>query len=354
MSELVVRGLEKRFGTTTVLRGLDLAVPGGTLAAVLGPSGCGKTTLLRIVAGFERADAGVVVVGGRTVAAPGVDVPPERRRVGMVPQEGALFPHLSVARNVGYGLRRRGRSGGRVDEVLALVGLDGYGDRMPHQLSGGQQQRVALARALAPRPSLILLDEPFSSLDAGLRADLRRDVRAALHADGATAILVTHDQAEALSLADEVAVMRAGRVVQAGTPASVYRTPADPWVTAFVGEAGLLPGTARDGHAETAAGTVPLLPLPPLPLNGDPVPVTVLIRPEQLHLTAGTPVGGAGVPAKVVRRDYFGHDTLTVVRLADGTELASRRLGGDEQVRAGSVVTLRITGPVLAWPAARQ
>ena len=207
VSELVVRGLEKSFGSVRVLEELDLVVPAGRLAAVLGPSGCGKTTLLRIVAGFETADRGTVVLAGVQVAGPGVHLPPERRRVGVVPQEGALFPHLTVAGNVGFGLSRAQRRAGRIDELLGLVGLGGFGHRMPYEFSGGQQQRIALARALAPEPALVLLDEPFSALDTGLRAAVREDVRSALRAAGATAVLVTHDQEEALSMADLVAVM---------------------------------------------------------------------------------------------------------------------------------------------------
>src|SRR5690606_34028059 len=237
MSQLDLRGLTKRFGAVTALAGADLTVPAGTLTAVLGPSGCGKTTLLRCLAGFERLDDGEILVDGRVVAGPGKHTRPERRHVVTVPQEGALFPHLSVRDNVAFGLTRDERRSGRAEEVLGLVGLAGYGDRMPHHLSGGQQQRVAVARALAPRPSVILLDEPFSALDAGLRADLRRDVRAALRADKATGILVTHDQNEALSVADQVAVMRDGRVLQSGPAVEVYRRPVDPWVAAFVGEA---------------------------------------------------------------------------------------------------------------------
>ncbi|MET0711925.1 MAG: ABC transporter ATP-binding protein, partial [Jiangellaceae bacterium] len=201
MSELVVRGLEKSFGSVRVLDELDLVVPAGRLAAVLGPSGCGKTTLLRVIAGFESADRGTVVLHGAQVAGPGVHVPPERRRVGVVPQEGALFPHLTVAGNVGFGLTRAERRAGRIGELLDLVGLGGFGHRMPYELSGGQQQRIALARALAPEPALVLLDEPFNALDTGLRAAIREDVRSALRAAGATAVLVTHDQEEALSMA---------------------------------------------------------------------------------------------------------------------------------------------------------
>jgi iron(III) transport system ATP-binding protein len=346
MTALTVSAATKAYGRVTALSGVDLSVPIGALVAVLGPSGCGKTTLLRCVAGLERLDGGRILVNGQPVAGPGTHVSAHRRRVALVPQEGALFPHLSVADNVGYGLDRAARRGDRVREVLALVGLDRHADRMPHQLSGGQQQRVALARALAPRPPLILLDEPFSALDAGLRAELRRDVRAALRADGATAVLVTHDQGEALSLADEVMVMRNGRAVQSGTPTAVYRRPTDPWVARFVGEAMLLPGTARDGQAHTVAGTAPAITAAP---EAPPHPVTVLVRPEQLRLTAVDSAAPGTVTGRVLRHDFHGHDTLTVVRLEDGTELMSRALDDETGPPPGTEVVLRITGTVRTW-----
>ncbi|MFC0004055.1 ABC transporter ATP-binding protein [Micromonospora siamensis] len=343
MSEVGLTGVVKRYGAVTALAGVDLTVPAGELTAVLGPSGCGKTTLLRCLAGFERLDAGEIRVDGRPVAGGGRHVPAHRRRIAVVPQEGALFPHLNVAANVGYGLDRPARRGERVDEVLALVGLAGYGDRMPHQLSGGQQQRVAVARALAPRPSLVLLDEPFSALDAGLRAGLRHDVRAALRADGATGVLVTHDQGEALSVADRVVVLRTGRVVQAGTPSEVYREPADPWVAGFVGEAVLLPAVAEAGRAATPLGALPIA--GPAP-DG---PVTVLVRPEQVCLLPADRDGA--VPATVLRHDFHGHDALVALRLADGTRVTARVRDSAEPASVGAEVGLRVDGPARAWPA---
>ncbi|MFC8850029.1 MULTISPECIES: ABC transporter ATP-binding protein [unclassified Micromonospora] len=345
---LAVAGLTRSYGTVPALAGVDLDVRSGTLLAVLGPSGCGKTTLLRCVAGFERADSGGIAVAGRPVAADRVHVPPHRRRVAVVPQEGALFPHLSVADNVGYGLDRAARRSGRVEEVLALVGLGGYGPRMPHQLSGGQQQRVAVARALAPRPPLVLLDEPFSALDAQLRTELRADVRQALRADGATAVLVTHDQGEALSMADAVAVMDAGRIVQCGPPAEVYRDPATPWVARFVGDAVLLPATVADAVA--------LTPLGRLPLRGAATggggtggvatggAATVLIRPEQIRLAAT-----GGPLATVVRQDFHGHDALTTLRLDDGTVLTARTLDEGAALAAGAQVAVTVRGEVRAY-----
>lgn len=225
---LQVQELAKSFGDEQVLTGLDLCVPAGGLTAVLGRSGGGKTTLLRLIAGLERADSGRISIGGAVVCDETVHRPPERRRIGYVAQEGALFPHLPVTANVAFGLGRAARRGPHVERMLELVGLGGLGARMPHQLSGGQQQRVALVRALAPGPSLVLLDEPFPTLDPGLRAALRADVQAALEAAGTTALLVTHDQEEALAMAGQIAVLRDGRIVQAGSPATLYHTPPTP------------------------------------------------------------------------------------------------------------------------------
>ncbi|SCG71241.1 ABC transporter ATP-binding protein [Micromonospora coxensis] len=343
MSEVVLTGVVKRYGPVTALDGVDLTVPAGALTAVLGPSGCGKTTLLRCLAGFERLDAGTIRVHGDLVAGPGRHLPAHRRRIAVVPQEGALFPHLTVAANVAYGLDRAARHGDRVDEVLALVGLAGYGDRMPHQLSGGQQQRVAVARALAPRPSLVLLDEPFSALDAGLRAGLRHDIREALRADGATAVLVTHDQGEALSVADRVVVLRSGRVVQSGSPTVLYREPADQWVAGFVGDAVLLPAVATDGAARTPLG---LLPIAGATADG---PVTVLVRPEQLRLTPVT--AEAAVTATVLRHDFHGHDALIALRLADGTRVTARTWDCADPAPVGAEVAVHVEGRARAWPA---
>jgi iron(III) transport system ATP-binding protein len=328
MSELRIEGLHKTFGGTVALAGADLAVAEGELAAVLGPSGCGKTTLLRCVAGFEQPDGGSITVAGRRIE----HLPPQSRRVGVVPQEGALFPHLSVARNVAYGLRGAGR-GGRVAEVLDLVGLGGFGRRMPHELSGGQRQRVALARAMAPRPELILLDEPFSALDAGLRQSLRGEVAAALRADGATAVLVTHDQDEALSLADRVAVMREGRIVQFAAPAEVYRFPVDPWTASFVGDAVWLDGEVTAGVAATAVGDIAV--------EAPDGPARLLLRPEQLRL-------GAGEPNAIVSEvEYFGHDALVTLEFAGGVRLRSRILGGAPV--AGRAVSVVIEEPARAF-----
>lgn len=345
MSELSVRGVEKSYGPTAVLQGLSLDVAQGSIAAVLGPSGCGKTTLLRIIAGFETPEAGEILIGGRRVAGPSGNVAPERRTIGFVPQEGALFPHLSVRRNVAYGLGRSADRAGRVLQVLDLVGLAHLVERMPHELSGGQQQRVAVARALAPRPALVLLDEPFSSLDAGLRGEVRDVVRAALRADGATAVLVTHDQEEALSCADLVAVMQHGRIVQAADPVTVYRAPSDLGVAEFVGDAVRVRATFTGGFAETEVGRLALR--EPRPPDGVGV---ALIRPEQFVIVDrnGGPAprseSGPAVAATAGQLAFLGHDSLLAVCLSSGSVVTARAL--DPGPAGDRPVWLSVRGPV--------
>lgn len=336
MSDIKVRGLTKNFGNVRVLAGLDLDVAAGELVAVLGPSGCGKTTLLRLLAGFEEADAGTITVGERTVSGPSIHVPPHRRGLAVVPQEGALFPHLSVAANVGFGLPRGEREGPRVTQLLDIAGLTTLARRMPHELSGGQQQRVAVARALAPSPAVVLLDEPFSGLDAALRATIRAEVLEMLRAAGTTAVLVTHDQEEALSLADHVAIMRNGAIVQQGSPAHVYNAPADLEVAAFLGDTNVLPGSARDALVTCVLGRIPTAPGTP---DGD---VAVLIRPEQLTL-------GDGKPAAVLERRYYGHDTVLRVQLVSGEQLLVRSTL-DTVAAVGSTVLLSVTGTAYCYP----
>ncbi|MGH2755650.1 MAG: ABC transporter ATP-binding protein, partial [Actinomycetota bacterium] len=252
------RGLLKSFGGVGVLKGINLDVPSGSLVAVLGPSGCGKTTLLRTIAGLERPDSGTIEIGERTVSGPGVFVPPERRRVGMVFQDWALFPHLNVAANVGFGLPRRERRSDHVLDVLRMVDLESFADRMPATLSGGQQQRVALARALAYRPSVILLDEPFSNLDATLRAQIRLEVQNVLRDLNVTTVFVTHDQEEAFSIGESVAVMFKGMVDQQGSPVDIYEAPTTRRVAEFIGDANFFPAEARGWVAETRLGDIPL------------------------------------------------------------------------------------------------
>ncbi len=336
---IVCRDLVRRYGNLTVINGLTLEVREGEFIALLGPSGCGKTTVLRLIAGFDRPDGGVIEIAGRRVNDAHTFVPPEQRRVGMVFQEYALFPHLTVAGNVAYGLAqlpRREREQ-RVREVLALVGLNGLEDRLPGELSGGQQQRVALARALAPRPDVVLLDEPFSNLDAGLRTRLRVELRDILHQARATTIFVTHDQEEALSLADRVAVLQDGRITQIAPPEELYRAPATREIAAFVGETNFLPAYAEGESATCALGRVTLA----RPHYGA---VEVLIRPEWITAQAD-PDGDA----LVIRRMYFGHDQLMIVRTDEGLELQVR-LGPDQAFQRGERVCLTVNGPVVAYP----
>jgi iron(III) transport system ATP-binding protein len=331
-----VRGLTAGYGAEPVLDGLDLEVGSGTLAAVLGASGSGKTTLLRVLAGFLRPASGTVRFGDRLVAG-STFVPPERRRVGIVPQEGALFGHLNVRANVGFGLPRGSRA--RIDEMLDMVGMRDFALARPQDLSGGQQQRVALARALAPGPDVVLLDEPFSSLDAALRARLRAEVRELFKSVGTTAILVTHDQEEALSTADQVAVMRDGRIVQSGKPAEVYDSPADLEVARFVGDAVELPAVLDGATARCALGEVPVPDNPPVRENNDSQVVLVL-RPEQLMLRRSD-AGARGLIREVA---YHGYDSLVRVELSDGSRVRVRVPGGTAPPTEGEAVVVVVTG----------
>jgi iron(III) transport system ATP-binding protein len=343
VSGLAITDLHKRFDTHPVLTGVDLVVPPGSLTAILGRSGSGKTTLLRLLAGFDAPDRGSVRIGGRVVDSDGVNVKPERRRIGYVPQEGALFPHLTVAGNVGFGLRRAARRA-EVADLLDLVGLADVAGRYPHQLSGGQQQRVAVARALAVKPEVVLMDEPFAALDAGLRASVRDDVRHILRRASTTAILVTHDQDEALSIADLVAVLRDGRIAQCGTPQDVYTRPVDGDLARFLGDANLLTGVFDGELVETALGRLPAgWHTEPMPT---PCPVTILIRPEAIRLG---PAGARGVPGRVIRVDYHGHDAVAHVQ-TDGALLIVRS-SGDARPAPGAEVALSARGPTRIWPA---
>jgi iron(III) transport system ATP-binding protein len=325
----------KRFGDTLAVAGASLRVERGQLVALLGPSGSGKTSLLRLVAGFEMPDAGTISVGGHVMAGPDVWVEPEHRRVGMVFQDGALFPHLTVAKNVGFG----DASTARVTECLEMVGLAHRERAYPHELSGGERQRVALARALAPEPEVILLDEPFASLDTSLRVALREHVTDVLRAAHASALLVTHDQQEALSLADVVVVMRAGRVEQTGTPEAVYRQPASRWMAEFLGEADVLHGTASGaGAVQCELGTLPTA-------GGASGDVDVVIRPDSVRLDAPAP---GVVTAHVVGSTFLGHEQVTRVQLPSGAELRSRAAGAPAW-HVGDEVTVIVDGPVFTY-----
>jgi iron(III) transport system ATP-binding protein len=338
MAGVAVKALSKAYRGRAVLREVELEVADGTVLALLGPSGSGKTTLLRLVAGFERADAGEILIGAERVAAAGHSVPPERRHIGYVPQEGALFPHLTVAGNVGFGLSRRERKGCRVAEILDLVGLAELAERYPHELSGGQQQRAALARALAPRPALILLDEPFNALDLELRRSTCEDVVALLRRSGATVILVTHDPGEAFATADRVAVMQDGRIMQCDTPRAVYQTPASATVARLTGPAIFLEGVARDGAVETPLGLLPSK--RSLPRHDGKL--VAMLRPEQIVL------GGAsdGCEAKVVGRRFRGdHTSLSVA--GSGFSLDVRAPDAAER----DTVHLRVEGGCVAFEA---
>jgi iron(III) transport system ATP-binding protein len=332
----------KHFGPVRAVCGVSLEVAPSTFLALLGASGCGKTTVLRMLAGFVTPDGGSICIGGQPVFAPGVSVPPERRRVGMVFQEYALFPHLTVAGNVGFGLAadHRAASRRRIDELLELVGLQGLGPRLPHELSGGQQQRVALARALAPEPAVILLDEPFSNLDAALRVRVRTDVRDILRQAGVTAVFVTHDQEEALSLADQVAVMMDGRIVQTGEPAELYRNPVNRAVAAFIGDANFLAGTAEGRKVHCELGEL-------IAEQDHRGPVEVMFRPEDLLIIPF----GEHRTATVTDLQFFGHDQLIHLRLPSGATLRSRLLGAPGAYQRGQQVSVRVNNPAVIFPA---
>ena len=322
--DLVVDGVSKDFGETEVLRGAHLRVAEGTILALLGPSGCGKTTLLRMIAGLEQPDGGRIALGPRTLAGDGAPVAAERRGIGMVFQDPALFPHLTVAENVAFGLSRSERRGARVHESLALVGLEHLADRRPDTLSGGQQQRVAIARALAPKPGAILLDEPFSALDAPLRAELRVEIRNLLAELRTTAIFVTHDREEALLMGHEVAVMLEGEIVQQGPAAQLYDLPCSRSVAEFVGDVNLLCGVAHGRSADTLIGRVPLT----TPAAGV---VDVMVRPERVTLSAGG-------EAVVEGLEFYGHDVAYSLRMPCGARMKALDLG-PPRFGAGDTVT---------------
>jgi iron(III) transport system ATP-binding protein len=402
---VTIEGLRVAYGDRPVLDDVSLRIPRGSLVAVLGPSGCGKTTLLRAVAGLLPVSAGTITVGGRLVTGPGVQRAPEKRGMGWVPQDASLFPHLTVGENIGFGLprtkqrddlycepgetpgklagllaglTRRGRANrtrpamtragapphahlaaapigpdrsrqrsraGRIAELATLVGLGELVDRAPSQLSGGQAQRVSLARALAPRPDLMLLDEPFAALDPLLRSALRTEVAALLRDQHNTSLLVTHDQEEALSLADYVAVMRGGEILQFGTPANVYERPVDPWVASFVGDTVELDGCWRAGRVECALGSLAADWMGPASAPADGTPVLVLLRPEWLTLAVD---GSSAVTTAIA---YAGHDALVSFTLDEPAKTPVRaRIAAPDLPKPGDAVMLGVRQNALAYP----
>jgi iron(III) transport system ATP-binding protein len=348
MSGLQISDLHKSFGAHVVLGGLDLVVPAGSFTAILGRSGSGKTTLLRLLAGFQVPDRGTVRIGTRVVDAEGVHVHPEQRKIGYVPQEGGLFPHLTVQANIAFGLSRAKRRQG-VDDLLEMVGLADLARRYPHQLSGGQQQRVALARALAIKPEIVLLDEPFASLDTHLRASVRQEVARILRESSTTTLLVTHDQDEALSLADLVAVLRDGRIAQYATPQDLYARPVDDELARFVGEANIFDGVLNGAFVDTPFGKLPAHwhgETPP-----SECPVSILIRPEQIELRSAD--GEQGLNGEIARAGYHGHDAIAHVNIRHqhGERVLIVRTPGDANLSPGTRVRLDVRGPLLVWPA---
>ncbi len=333
---LIVENLSKRYHPNhpPVVNNLTFSLQDNSITAILGPSGCGKTTTLRLIAGFERPDAGTIVLSGTTLVSSGVDIAPERREIGFVFQDYALFPHLTVLENALFGLSKlpKPKRLEQARKVLALVGLSIFEKRYPHQLSGGQQQRVALARALAPNPKLVLLDEPFSSLDAGLREATRGEVREILHKANATALLVTHDQEEAMTFADQLLVMRDGNLEQAGAPESIYATPRTAFVASFLGKTNLLPARVLNNMAQTSLGT--------FWLENKDGNTMLSIRPEDLRFSSH------GVSGEIISRDFKGHDITFTVKTQHGLILIQTLAPNPQQV--GDTVYIALEGQPVA------
>ena len=338
-------GAGRRYGNVTAVEDVSFTLARGEVLSILGPSGCGKTTLLRLIAGFEGVDSGQVRIGGRLVSGASTHVPPDRRGVGMVFQEYALFPHMTVAQNVAFGLQAlKGRDKRiRMAEVIATVRLDGLESRYPHEISGGQQQRVALARTIAPRPAAVLLDEPFSSLDAGMRSEMRREVDQILRSSNIATIFVTHDREEAFAMADRIGVMREGRIDQLDTPDAVYHTPETPFVASLAGVCDFLPGQVSNGRAETEIGR--LLCLPRNGTLSEGARVELMVRPDDFHV-----VPDSRGSAVVDGREFRGDGTIMLVRTGSGTQLRCRQRS-DTSMELGTRVRLiaASTAPFIAF-----
>ena len=341
MRALEVSHLNVNFGSRNVLSDLSFSLAPGEIASLLGPSGCGKTTLLRAIAGLLQPSAGTIRLGTQLVGLSSVVLPAHKRQTGYVPQQGALFPHLNVARNIAFGLDKKTYSKQEISEItqemLALIGMSGYENQMPTELSGGQQTRVALARALAVKPKMILLDEPFSALDAELRNELRTDVVALLRAQGTTAILVTHDREEALVSSDKVVLMRDGKIAQMGTPEEVYESPISPSIAVSTGDALVLDAQKFSNGSISYAIS---------PSNAGQTPSEsgfVVIRPEEISIKKA---GTTGVAAILIQLDYYGHDAMLVLKIANDEKLIRARISGAVDFKVGDTVSIEHQGPV--------
>tara|TARA_B100000029_G_scaffold516083_1_gene626785 strand:+ start:2459 stop:3544 length:1086 start_codon:yes stop_codon:yes gene_type:complete len=338
-SQLTVENVSVEIDGDSILDNVSVSVQQGECLVILGPSGCGKTTLLRSLAGLQPISTGKINLYGEVIANQGLHIPPEERNIGMVFQDWALFPHLTVFENVVFGLTRAERRNPSADisELLEMVGISSLADRYPSSLSGGEQQRVALARSLAPKPATILLDEPFSSLDIGLRVELRQEVAGLFKQLGVTSVFVTHDQDEAFSLGNQVAVMNNGRIIQQDKPAYLYQHPTDRWVANFVGEACTIKGDALGSVAQTRLGSINLC----FEMRGK---VDVLIRPEEILIEAGD-------EAEIVAIDFFGHDTLYTIMTNDDNHSLQCRTGGMPRHSVGDRVSIKHSGvQTVAFP----
>ncbi|RQG99766.1 ABC transporter ATP-binding protein [Natrarchaeobius oligotrophus] len=350
---LELDGVVKRYGTEDVISGLSLSVRDGEILTLLGPSGCGKTTTLRLIAGLEQPDVGRIRLEDVPVADDDQFVPPEERGVGVVFQEFALFPHLTARENVAFGLSgwNDAERDARVQELLELVGLESHDDHYPEELSGGQQQRIALARSLAPEPEMLLLDEPFSSLDVDLRVEMREEVRRIIKEAGVTAISVTHDQEEALSISDRVAVMNDGDVEQVGTPERVFQDPKSRFVAGFLGHASFLSGAVRGDHVDTSLGRVLRDDVNGLAHEYDGSDIDLLVRPDDV---TAYPADESEANGRVVYRRYLGPTVLYRVELDSGETIECMHNHSD-RINLDERVAVRVTADhELAWFPANQ